>query len=355
LALPIYVDSQLDNLAKDLRFGPRRRSLAFDSRKSGIKDVLVATLISLSAIIIIFKITNNGITYRTLSSINVKFVLFALSLHLLSWVFWSLRIQLLAFVIGHKVSFNLAFKTTLASNFLASLTPSSAGGEPMRIKMLADDGLSYGSATAVVLAERLLDSFLFLSALVVCFFLTSSVTGFGLEVGAVFLGLLILLLILLWVLIDRPEWIKQLIKWVGGKTRGGKTLAAVEKQIWLFREADIKLVEERKKIPAMMLVTIFLWTCEFLIPSVLLVGLGENPSLLYSITAQIIIAIISLAPLTPGGSGVAEISMGYLYSMFVPSYLLGVLVGLWRLITYFTNLIAGAIFMGVSFNRIVKK
>jgi glycosyltransferase 2 family protein len=329
--------------------------LAFDSRKSGTKDVLIATLISLSAIIIIFKFTNTSITYSALSSINVKFVLLALSLHLLSWVLWSLRIQLLAHLIGHEVSFNLAFKTTLASNFLASLTPSAAGGELMRIKMLVDKGMSYGSAMAVVLAERLLDSVLFLSALAVCFFLTNSVTGFGLEVGAVFLGLLILLLIFLWVLIDRPEKIKRLIKWVGGKTRGGKTFDAVEKQIWLFREADIKLAEKRNKIPAMMIVTIFLWTCEFLIPSVLLVGLGQNPSLLYSITAQIIIAIISLAPLTPGGSGVAEISMSYLYSMFVPSYLLGVLVVLWRLITYYTNLIAGAIFMGVSFNRMAEK
>jgi glycosyltransferase 2 family protein len=329
--------------------------LAFDPRKSGTKDLIIAIIISLSAIIIIFKFTNTSVTYKVLSSINVKFVLLALSLHLLSWVFWSLRIQLLTLVIGHKISFNFAFKTTLASNFLASLTPSALGGELMRIKMLVDKGMSYGSAMAVILAERLLDSILFLSALVVCFFLTNSVTGFGLEVGAVFLGLLILLLIFLWMLINRPEKIKHLVKWVGGKTRGGKTLVAVEKQIWLFREAVIKFAEERNKIPAMIVVTIFLWACEFLIPSVLLVGLGQNPSLLYSITAQIVIAIISSAPLTPGGSGVAEISMGYLYSMFVPSYLLGVLVALWRLITYFTNLIAGAIFMGVSFNRRVKK
>ena len=329
--------------------------MAFDSRKRGSKDIIIAILISLSAIIIVLKFTNTSLTYKVLSSINIKFVLLALSLHLLSWVSWSLRIQLLALTVGHGISFNLAFKTTLASNFLASLTPSAAGGEPMRIKMLADDGMSFGSATAVVLAERLLDGFLFLSALVICFFLTDSVTRFGLEVGAIFLRLLILLLIFLWVLIERPERIERLIKWAERKTGGAKTIVAVEKQIWLFREADIKLAKERNKIPAMMAVTLFLWTCEFLIPSVLLIGLGQDPSLLYSIMAQIIIAIISLAPLTPGSSGVAELSMGYLYSMFVPNYLLGVLVGLWRLITYFTNLFVGAVFMGAFFNRIVKK
>ena len=108
-------------------------------------------------------------------------------------------------------------------------------------------------------------------------------------------------------------------------------------------------------MPTLFVVTIILWACEFLIPSVLLVGLGRNPSLISSITAQIIVSLISLAPLTPGGSGIAEVSMSYLYSMFVPSYLLGVLVGLWRLITYFTNLTAGAIFVGAEFDRIVKR
>lgn len=329
--------------------------MAFDSKKRGSKDIIIAILISLSAIIVVLKFTNNNITYKVLSSINIKFVLLALSLHLLTWVFWSLRIQLLALTVEHGINFNLAFKTTLASNFLASLTPSAAGGEPMRIKMLADDGMSYGSATAVVLAERLFDSFLFLSALAICFFLAGSATIFGLEIGAIFLGLLILLLILLWVLIERPERLERLIKWAGSKTGGAKTIVAVEKQIWLFREAVIKLSKERKKIPAMIAVTLLLWTCEFLIPSVLLIGLGQDPSLLYSIMAQIIIAIISLAPLTPGSSGVAELSMSYLYSMFVPNYLLGVLVGLWRFITYFTNLLVGAVFMGAFFNRKVKK
>lgn len=236
--------------------------MAFDSRKRGSKDIIIAILISFTAIIVVLKFTNTTLTYKVLSSINIKFVLLALSLHLLTWVFWSLRIQILALTVGHGISFNLAFRTTLASNFLASLTPSAVGGEPMRIKMLADDGMSYGSATAVVLAERLLDSFLFLSALTICFFLAGSVTKFGLEVGVIFLGLLALLLISLWALIKRPEWVECLVKWAERKTGDAKIVKAIEKQIWLFREADIKLAKERSKIPAMMAITLFIWTCE---------------------------------------------------------------------------------------------
>lgn len=320
------------------------------------RQVLLAVIISIAAIVVILKFTNTGITYQALSKADIRFVLLALSLHVLSWVFWSLRIQILAALAGHNISFNFAFRTTLASNFLAAMTPSSAGGEPLRIKMLADDGMSYGSATAVVIVERLLDSFFFVTALAVCLFLSDFITGFGLKIGGVFLALLVLEVVFLWELIRRPDRIKRLMSWTRKKAGSRKIVDRVESELWLFREASIRLAHEsRKVIPLMIMVTTVLWICEFLVPSLLLVGLGQSPDFLYSITAQIILVIITLAPLTPGSSGVVEFSMSYIYSMFVPSYLIGVLVALWRLITYFVNLVVGAVFIGVSLNYKAKK
>jgi hypothetical protein len=66
-------------------------------------------------------------------------------------------------------------------------------------------------------------------------------------------------------------------------------------------------------------------------------------------------AIIGLLPLTPGGSGLAELSMSYLYSMFVAPALLGPLVILWRLITYFFNIVVGAALAGASINGMWRK
>jgi uncharacterized protein (TIRG00374 family) len=318
--------------------------------------MLLAIFISLVAIIIIFKFTNTSTTYHALLSIDVRFVILAVLLQALSWVFWSLRIQILAKLVAHEVSFRLAMQTTLASLFVASLAPSTAGGEPVRMKMLADDGMSYGSALTVVVAERLLDSFLFLAALAACLLLTNFVFGVGLEIGAFFLVLIILLMIFLWELINRPDRISRLFIWIRRKRGNGKTIDLIEKQTWLFRQADIDLIKgTRKEMPAMAAVTATIWACEFLIPSVLLVGLDQSPSLLYSITAQIIITLISLLPLTPGSSGIAEFSMSYIYGKFVPIYLLGVLVALWRLITYFMGLIVGAVYVAIWLKRFVRK
>jgi uncharacterized protein (TIRG00374 family) len=330
--------------------------MLLDLKKNAGRDMILAVLISAATIIIIFKFTNTSTTYQALFSIDVKFVILAVLLQWLSWVFWSVRIQILAKLVSHKVSFKLAMQTTIASLFVASLAPSTAGGEPVRMKMLADDGMSYGSALTVVLAERLLDSLLFLVALATCLLLTNFVFGVGLEIGAFFLVLIILLLIFLWELIKRPDRISRLFAWLKRKRGHRKTIDLLEKETWLFRQADIDLLKgSRKEIPAMAAVTVTIWACEFLIPSVILVGLNQGPSLLYSITAQIIITLISLLPLTPGSSGIAEFSMSYIYGKFVPVYLLGVLVALWRLITYFMGLIVGAAYVAIWLKSFVRK
>jgi len=320
------------------------------------KTALIGILTSLVAILIIIKFTNASISWSTITQIDGKFLILGVVLHVLSWTFYSIRLRSLTALAGHDISFELSLRSTLASNFMACITPSSAGGEPLRIKILADDGMSYGSATAVAVGERLLDSIFFISALALFLMLSGFLTGFGLKIGAVFLVLLMLLLTFLWELVRRPDRIERLMRWAERKTGKGRVIAFIEREIWLFRDAGIQLAKEAlRRIPLMLALTALIWMSDFLVPSALLVGMGSKPSFLYSITAQIIIAIIGLLPLTPGGSGVAELSMSYLYSIFVPIRLLGPLVALWRTITYFLNIVVGVAFAGASINGMRNK
>lgn len=90
-----------------------------------------------------------------------------------------------------------------------------------------------------------------------------------------------------------------------------------------------------------MSLTVALWTVGFMIPSAILLALGSNPFFLLSYTSQLIIVVVSLIPLTPGSSGIAEASMAYLYSKFVSNGILGILVGIWRFVTYILNIVIG--------------
>jgi uncharacterized protein (TIRG00374 family) len=70
-------------------------------------------------------------------------------------------------------------------------------------------------------------------------------------------------------------------------------------------------------------------------------GLGLSPYVLESFLFQLIIAVVMMLPLTPGSSGIAEISATSLYALIVPSSLLGIFVLLWRLILYYLNIALG--------------
>ena len=325
-------------------------------KNENAKAALLATFMSLASIIVILKFTDTNVSWKMISEVQGKFLVLGLVLHMLSWIFYAVRLKFLASLAGHEITFRLSLISTLASNFLAALTPSSAGGEPLRIKMLADDGMSYGSATAVAVGERLLDSIFFVAALAIFLIFSNFLTGFGLKIGAFFVILLFLLLTFLWQLVSRPERISGFIAWLKKKTGNRPIVYSIEKEIWLFRDAGIQLAREAlRRTPAMAVLTALIWMCDFLVPSALLIGMGADPKFLLSITSQIILAIIAILPLTPGGSGVAELSMSYLYSMFVPPLLLGPLVILWRVSTYFSNIVVGAAFAGASINVMMKK
>ena len=64
---------------------------------------------------------------------------------------------------------------------------------------------------------------------------------------------------------------------------------------------------------------------------------------LISFIFQLLIAMIMMIPLTPGGVGVAEVSIAAFYSIIIPLPLVGVFVLLWRLILYYFNVVVGLI------------
>ena len=321
-----------------------------------LKATLFAVAMSLVSIAVILYFTDTNINWAIISRIDGKFLILAVVLHMLSWTFYALRLKLLASMAGHGISIPLSIRCTLASYFLAAITPSSAGGEPLRIKVLADDGMSYGSATAVVISERLLDSIFFLTSLALFLMASGFFAGFGLKVGAIFLVFLMIFLAFLRQLIIRPKRVARMMDWIKKKTRNRAIVLSIEQEIWLFRESGIQLVKEMlRRLPLVALVTALIWMSDFLVPSALLMGLAESPSFLLSVTAQNILVMVGLVPLTPGASGVAELGMSYLYSTFVPAALLLPLIVLWRLITYFLNIVIGAAFAGATINEMMKK
>jgi len=74
---------------------------------------------------------------------------------------------------------------------------------------------------------------------------------------------------------------------------------------------------------------------------VILMGLNLPPAIVISFAAQVLLMILLVLPITPGSSGIAELGATSLFSLFVPVYLVGIVVVAWRAFTLYLNLIVG--------------
>ncbi len=291
-------------------------------------------------------------TFEAISEVNPLFIAVALAMHISAWVVWSFRMKLMSdFLSGTDTEGDLrlsqSLKIILASLFAACITPSQFGGEPVRIYLLRRSGLTVGDGTAIVFGERSLDFMVGMIGGAISFMLFRTVIP---RYSVIFtaIGIILILGVLLMVYgITRPDKLKRFFDWVFTKMKVHKMERIRDKlyqELENFYEAHKKFQREGKKtIKLALILTIAFWLIEFTIPSFLLLGLGADPIWIYSIAAQFILIIIAAMPISPGSSGISELSSAYLYHTLVGAPLLGIFTLLWRLSTYYTSLIVGAI------------
>jgi uncharacterized protein (TIRG00374 family) len=320
--------------------------------------LMVSVAISIAVILMISFLTIDKDSIGYISKISPIYLLLAVLFHILSLIAISLKLMVLVRSIGHKISFKNAFEIGLASGFLAAITPSQMGGEPLRIKMLSDN-TGGGKATAVVLGERVLDVIFFVSFVPIILLAFGGVINVGNPMeyiigSALFLGLIAFLI---WIGVIRPDILKRGVRWIVSKTeRFSKDKGDKEKLIERL-ELEIDglsisfktMVKRKAHFSLALLLTYAIWILDFSIPSVILMGFGMSPIWLYSIFSQVLITLIAIAPTTPGSSGVYEFSILAFYSPFVPKAIIGIFILLWRSSIYYFNLIVGGL---VSINII---
>ncbi|WP_421908856.1 lysylphosphatidylglycerol synthase transmembrane domain-containing protein [Methanolacinia petrolearia] len=313
--------------------------------------VLIVFSIIVLAVVLYFTIDEQTITY--LQQLKPVYLIAALALHMISMCFWSMRIKMMSLSLGYKVPFLHCLNMVFANLLIAAVTPSQAGGEPVRIHELYRVNVPLGDATAIVIIERVLDGILL--------GIIGGVAMFLLWIGAEELGLTITIpLLFMWLMIvgfvvlfaysvKNPEFLKRLIKKVSGwftkrwrAEKIEKLTKDIDEEVDNFNSALKNYVNHSKRgLMWGALFTVLYWFSEFYIASLILMGLGEGPHIVESFVAQIIIAIIMMIPLTPGSSGIAELSATSLYALFVPSAIVGIFVVLWRLILYYFNIFLG--------------
>ena len=323
---------------------------------------VLSIILSITIILLIVYFTVDANTIRQLASTTIRYEFFFLAvlLNILYWILWGVRLQILSNAIDDTTHISLrnATKIVIANLFLAGITPSMAGGEPVRIHLLNKQGISLGGATAAVLGERLLDAIFMLVCVPFAFYIYKDKPGIEVISIGLWIGVFVflILLILFAYAILRPEKIKSLLialnkiilRFSKKKDKESKIITRVHKEVDNFHCSMSCFVGEKKKsfIKAS-LITVLFWSTGFLIPSMILLGLNLPPYFIESYAAQILLLVIIMLPLTPGSAGITELGIAGLYGILIGTgqgTLLGVFVILYRFVTYHMNLIAGGIF-----------
>ncbi len=318
--------------------------------------LLVSVLLSAAVLAVVLALTVDEATYAALGRLDLRWLGVALLSHGAALLCWAGRIRVLSAGLGYRVPYRTCVPIVLANVLAASVTPSSAGGEPVRVHELYRAGVRAGDATAVVVAERLLDVLLLLAGVVLAVVvLERQLVALGVSGGPLVpaIGLFVLafagllLLTLRW-----PQGLKRAL--VGLTAALGRRLPAgiaerldrvserLDREVDHFHAAFGRFATRGLgHLAGALALSAGYWVLDFTVASFVLLALGLPPSWLLSLLCQMLINVISLLPVTPGGSGLAEASAASLYGLFVPSSSLGVLVVLWRLIIYHLNILLG--------------
>jgi uncharacterized protein (TIRG00374 family) len=325
-------------------------------KRSQWKWLLVSISFSTLVMAGVLYFTVDETTIEYLSQVNPFYLVLAVLLHIVSLGFWALRIQKMSGSLGYRVNFRHCFNLVLANMLVAAVTPSQAGGEPVRVHELYRAGVPVGDATAVVIMERILDGIVLggLGAFAMLFLgsywssLTSGFSGVSIMMYAAWISVTLFVLVFIYS-VKNPDYLKRALKWMSRWVdrrwhlkRLESLLEAIDREVDNFNKGLVKFVNHGKSgLVWGMFFTLLFWFSEFIIASLILMGLGQPAFLIESFVVQLVIAIIMMIPLTPGGSGVAELGATSLYSLFVPSSIVGVFVLLWRLILYYLNILLG--------------
>ncbi|MGE5557927.1 MAG: lysylphosphatidylglycerol synthase transmembrane domain-containing protein [Bacillota bacterium] len=349
------------------------------SRRTIQRGITVTVGLSFLCLLAVNLYSSGGDTLKVLRALNTFKLCWAAAAGLLmlalSWLVEGMRIKVISTLLEENLPLYKIILINLATFFTGNMTPYTSGGAPTQVYLLHKEGMSLGKASAVVTARIATGTLVFTLGAPVLLFIFPKVLHLALFIqiiliilGAVISGLLIFFL-------SRPHAAKNLLLTFlalfkcskekqkcssaecDASDRGKNifletNLEAFFKALDEFHLCLTALFHKNKGLIALILILSSLfWLSFFSIAPVILYFLGFKVNFASSILLQYLFIFVAAYLPIPGGSGVVELGFLSIFrQLYVPKNMLGVIITLWRLISFHTNNIVG----GVIFLRLLK-
>lgn len=337
---------------------------AFPLKKLLIKGLsLVIILTIISSILLVSSSVTSG-NWSKLNQFNYPaFGLACLTL-ILSWLTEVVRIKLIAFGLGERISFIKIFGINLASGFTGNVTPFSSGGVPTQIYLLCRNGLTPGKAGALVTIRVVISTLLFtiVAPFLILFYHARFSFGILHQVTTIAIPLSGILSLGLIIFIIKPKLVAHLLTVLLNSLKlgrlGNKIQPYIEK---ITSEAEvfhcsIKEFRNWANIILAFFLSAVYWILFFGIAPLLMYAFGLNPigKITEIILLQFILVFILAYLPIPGGSGVMELSL-YSVLVFIPLQFRAVFIFLWRFLSYYLSTFVGGFVLLKLINKPIRQ
>ncbi|MBE0446991.1 MAG: flippase-like domain-containing protein [Actinobacteria bacterium] len=328
------------------------------------RGVLIALSLGGLAIAIIMAFTFDTGTLDAFRKMNPVYLGFAVAAVFTSWIFSSIAFYVLARIIKTPISLLASGRVYLVGSFFAFITPFGSGLLPTQVYLLSKENLSAGQATAVASARIVTSSWLFaiLGLAILITFKSSlpGVIGTNLLLGVILVAVAWSAIALYFV--KRPGSAKNMVarilanrlvsSWMKKDLRE-RLEDKIDREIDHL-SSNLKNIISPTNYPALAVVLaceVVAWIALFAVLPLVLFGLGWEGSFATLIFRMFLVFCLIPASPTPGGSGVVEVGFtGLLYDM-VPSHIIGLVVLIWRALTYYLMLLIGSLITIRFFTR----
>ena len=318
------------------------------------KGLLLFFALTVAALTVLSVVTNSSGTLEAFRNYDLDYLAVTAALLVLDILLGTCRNHVFMKKLDPSVEFMTSLRANLANTFFGAITPSQGGGGPAQFYVYHRKGASIGQAVFVAAFNYLSTLVVFISGAVLAMVVLSGsfgnrYTGIIIVCFAVFTVEFVLFCFAF----AKPALFKKLLvrtaRWTSRKIpslekRINKVTCRIELELDAF-EASARAFFRKHilMVPVSLLMTLVLYFNKYVIAFMVLRGLGIQADFMSVIAIQaVLMCIIYFSP-SPGGSGIAELSIAALMSTVMPESKLGVFSFLQRFFLLYLPLFLGSI------------
>ncbi len=311
-----------------------------------------------------------------------EFAKISWTFHTLIWICISIGFVIIKhlayayrlFIVAEKqFSFLKCIQLIFIWEFSSAISPTAVGGSAVAFFVLSQEKLSMAKTATIVLYTVVLDTLFFIISVPILYILIgpemirpelvglNDFSGWGTTFIGAYLFMAAYGLFFYYGLFINPKQIRRILVWFTSLKwfRKYRTKAFQLGTEMILASKELKKQSVRFHLTSFV-ATLVAWSSRFLILVALIIAIVHTTELSFSniITMfarlESMFVIMLLSP-TPGGAGLAEFVFGGFLKDYVPRGISLIIAFMWRLISYYSYLIAGAIIIPSWISRILKK